>query len=111
QEQRDALVGENCELRADGEFIEDLRANLEDRCAVPNKALFVGAVEDLVGFELEHRQEDSFWTCQNVANWLLERELEWNAVGIIRATVDQFPEREKETREWFVENVPPDCFD
>jgi len=75
QEQRDALVGENCELRADGEFIEDLRANLEDRCAVPNKALFVGAVEDLVGFELEHRQEDSFWTCQNAANWLLEREL------------------------------------
>jgi|SRR5581483_1174681 len=111
QEHRDALAGENGELRAEGKIIEDLRANLEDRCAVPNKALFVGAVEDLIGFEFEHRQEDSFCTCQNAADWLLERELEWNAVGLTQATFDQFPEREKETREWFVGNISPNCFD
>jgi hypothetical protein len=109
QEHSDALVDENGELN--GEVMEYLRANLEDRCAVPNKALFAGAVEDMVGFEFEHRQEDSFYTCQNAAVWLVERELPWNAVSVTHATFERFPEREKEVREWFVGNISPDCVD
>jgi hypothetical protein len=103
QEHRDALTDENGEQITEAEIIEDLRENLEGRCAASDKSLFVGAVEDLVGFEFEHRQDDSFHTCQNAADWLLEQELQGHTVSLIQVILVQFPERKKSSANGLLE--------
>jgi hypothetical protein len=111
QKHRDVLTDENSEAITEAEIIERLRSELEDRCAVSDKPLFVGAVEDLVGFELEHRQVDSFYVCLTTAEWLFERGLQGLAVGLTMLILDHFPEQKDEMRECFFGNISRDCFD
>jgi hypothetical protein len=111
QEHRNVLTDENDAPIAEAEIIEGLREDLEERCAVSDKPLFVGAVEDLVGFELEHRQDDSFYTCQKAADWLFEQGLQGPAVSLTKVILDQFPEGVNEMRECFLAAISKDYFE
>lgn len=71
----------------------------------------MGAVEDLVGFELEHRQDDSFYACRNAAEWLFEQGLQGPAVGLTMVILDQFPEWIGEMRECFIGNISQGYFE
>jgi hypothetical protein len=111
QEHRDALTEETGEPITQSAIIENLREELEDRCAISDKPLFVGAVEDLVGFELEHRQDDSFYTCRNATDWLFEQGLQGLAVSLIMVILDRFPERKDEICECFFGNISRNYFE
>src|SRR5215472_17230071 len=71
QQSRDSLVDANGSPMDDEQIIEDLRADLQDRIAVPDKAFFMGAIEDWVGFELKRREYDSFHIYGQAVHWLL----------------------------------------
>lgn len=111
QKHRDALTDENGEPITEAEIIGSLRADLKYRCAVSDGPLFVGAVEDLVGFELKNRQDGSFYVCRNAAEWLFEQGLQGLAVGLTMVILDQFPEEKGEMRECFFGNISRDYFE